>query len=333
MFFQEHDGDENCRASSVDIESGAILLLTPERGVKALLQEQDRKFPAEVLIRHNQRDKRFFDLFRVNVATGASELVFENDEYVGLVTDSTFRLRLGVRFAADGSAECFERSDGSWAPFTTVPIGDLDTTEFLDFSTDGNTLYLRDSRGRDKAALFAFDMTTHAATLLAGDDEADIDEVIFDGDRRPFAARAVKDRTRWHAVDPAANGSLAKLAAHGQGDIDFVSRSNDDRFATVYYERDTASGEYALLDTQAGEVRTLFEWRAALNKVALHKMESVVIPSRDGLRLNGYLTRLGADAGTAGCRWCWSSMAAPTPATIGASTRPTSGSPTAAMRC
>jgi dipeptidyl aminopeptidase/acylaminoacyl peptidase len=299
IYFQEHDGDENWRASSVDIETGAFLLLTPERGVKAWLQEQDRKLPAEVLIRHNERDKRFFDLFRINVVTGATELVFENHEYVGLVTDSTFRLRLGVRFAADGSAECFERRpDGSWAPFTTVPIGDLDTTQLLDFSTDGNTLYLLDSRGRDKSALFAFDMTTHAATLLAADDEADIDEVIFDADRRPFAARAVKDRARWHAIDPAANGPLAKLAAHGQGDIDFVSRSNDDRFATVYYERDTASGEYALLDAQTGEVRTLLEWRAALNKVALHKMEPVVIPARDGLRLNGYLTRPGADAGT-----------------------------------
>jgi dipeptidyl aminopeptidase/acylaminoacyl peptidase len=299
IYFQEHDGDENWRASSVDIETGGIVLLTPERGVKAWLQEQDRKFPAEVLIRHNQRDKRFFDLFRVNVVTGASELVFENHEYVGLVTDSSFRLRLGVRFAADGTAECFERRpDGSWAPFTTVPIGDLDATELLDFSADGNTLYLVDSRGRDKAALFALDMTTRAATPLAEDDEADIDEVIFDADRRPFAARATKDRARWHAVDPRANRILAQLAAHGAGDVDFVSSRADDRLLTVHYERDTASGEYALIDTQTGEVRTLFEWRAALNKVVLHKMESVVIPSRDGLSLNGYLTRPGAEAGS-----------------------------------
>lgn len=102
--------------------------------------------------------------------TGASELVFENHEYVGLVTDSSFRLRLGVRLAADGTAECLERrGDGSWAPFTTVPIGDLDATELLDLSADGNTLYLVDSRGRDKAALFALDMTTRAAALLADD--------------------------------------------------------------------------------------------------------------------------------------------------------------------
>src|SRR5713101_2203926 len=63
MFFQERDGDENWRASSVDIESGAVVALTPQRGVKSFLQELDRKFPDEVLLRHNQRDKRFFDLF------------------------------------------------------------------------------------------------------------------------------------------------------------------------------------------------------------------------------------------------------------------------------
>jgi hypothetical protein len=124
VFFQERDGDENWRASSVDIESSAIVPLTPGRGVRSFLQELDRKFPDEVLLRYNQRDKRFFDLFRINVVTGASELLFENHDYVGLITDSDFQLRLGARFAADGTAEYFERlPDGAWAPFTTVPIG------------------------------------------------------------------------------------------------------------------------------------------------------------------------------------------------------------------
>jgi hypothetical protein len=45
VFFQERDGDENWRASSVDLGSGAIVPLTPERGVKAYWQETDRKFP------------------------------------------------------------------------------------------------------------------------------------------------------------------------------------------------------------------------------------------------------------------------------------------------
>jgi dipeptidyl aminopeptidase/acylaminoacyl peptidase len=300
VFFQERDGDENWRASSVDIESGAIAPLTPERGVKSFLQELDRKFPDEVLLRHNQRDKRFFDLFRSNVVTGASELLFENHDYAGLITDSDFRLRLGERFAADGTAEYVERlPDGAWAPFTNVPIGDVDATKMLDFSADGKTLYLLDSRGRDKAVLVALDMATRETTVLAADDEADIVEVSFD-DRRPLAARAVKDRARWHTVDASTKQDLVDLASHSSGDIEFVSRSTDNRMVTVFFERDTASGEYALLDRQTREVRTLFQHRQALSKVALRKMEPVTIPARDGLRLNGYLTLPDPEAGTVG---------------------------------
>ena len=81
-----------------------------------------------MLIRHNQRDKRYFDLFRVNVVTGESELEFENPDFYDLFTDSDLPLRLAARLNADGTAEWFERqADGSWKPFTEIPIGDVDS--------------------------------------------------------------------------------------------------------------------------------------------------------------------------------------------------------------
>src|SRR5262249_22034350 len=158
VFFQERDGDENWRASSVDILSGATRLLTPESGVLSWIQETSHLFPEEMLINHNERDRRYFDLFRVNVVTGASSLVYENHEFVWLVTDSTFRLRLGARYAADGSLEVLERAGEAWKDFMRIPIGDLDSTSLVDFSADGNTLYMIDTRGRDKGALVAIDM-------------------------------------------------------------------------------------------------------------------------------------------------------------------------------
>ncbi|WP_094194286.1 S9 family peptidase [Bradyrhizobium viridifuturi] len=299
VFFRERDGDENWRAASVDITDGKIVPLSPETGVRAFLQESDRKFPEEMLLRHNQRDKRYFDMYRVNIVTGGSELVYENHDYTGLITDSTFQLRLASRLIADGSAEMFERHpDGSWAPFMTVPIAETDTTQLLDFSTDGKTLYLIDSRGRDKAALFALNMATRQTTLLAADDDADIVRAIFDEERRPLAALAITDRMRWHAVDQSLTNDLADLSRYGAGDISFVSNSDDLRLGTVHFERDTESGEFALFDRKTREVRKLFTQRRALDGLALRKLEPVAIPSRDGLRLNCYLTRpVEAEAG------------------------------------
>src|SRR5712672_1572598 len=109
VFFRERDGDENWRAASVSIGNGAVVSLTPEYGVKSFLQEIDRKYPEEMLIRHNQRDKSRFDLFWINVVTGVGERIFENTEYADLFTDSQFQLRLATRLKADCTAEIFER--------------------------------------------------------------------------------------------------------------------------------------------------------------------------------------------------------------------------------
>jgi dipeptidyl aminopeptidase/acylaminoacyl peptidase len=290
VFFRDNDGDENYRAFSVDLQTGKVVALTPE-GAKSFVQETDAKFPEEALFRHNQRDKRFFDLFRTNVVTGTSELVYENSEYVWLVTDSDFKLRLAAKYAADGTAEVFERrADGGFAPFMSIPIGDLDMTSFVDFSADGKTLYLIDARGRDKAAVFAVDMATRNATLLAADEEADISVLALDERRRPLAARSVRDRVRWQAIDPAAGRHLADLAGRA-GDVTLVSSDDANRLLTVHYERDTESGEFALLDRQTHEARKLFSQRKSLAGVVLSPMQPVVIPSRDGLRLHGYLTK------------------------------------------
>jgi acetyl esterase/lipase len=298
-FFRDHDGDENWRAASIDRETLATVPLSPERGVHAFVQESDHKFPTEMLLRHNQRDKQFFDMFRVDLVTGKSELVYENREYYTLITDSSFRLRLGGRVIDDGSLAFFERgADGSWAPFTSIPIGDVDATDLLDFSEDGGTLYLLDSRGRDKAVLAALDMATKQSTVLAADGEADIVRVAF-VKRRPIAAMAMAGRARWHAVEPGLVKELAALAAHGPGDVYLVNFDEPGREAVAYYERDTASGEYALLDHRAGAVRHLYVQHKALNRAPLQPLEPVEFAARDGLRLNGYLTR-PADAQAGG---------------------------------
>ena len=128
VFFRDRDGDENWRASSVNVETGDVKVLTPETGVRTLVQEVSHLFPTEMLLRHNARDRQYLDVYRVNVVTGESQLVFENKEFAWLVTDSEFRVRLVTRYRSDGSIDVLERgSDGNWSPFMHVPIEDVDS--------------------------------------------------------------------------------------------------------------------------------------------------------------------------------------------------------------
>jgi len=298
VFWQERDGDENWRASSADIKDGTVTLLTPPRGVRSWVQEVSQRFPQEMLFAHNERDKRFFDLYRVDVVTGQSALLYENDRFSWLVSDSAFQLRLGVRYLKDGRAEVLERrSTGTWVYFTTVPRGDLDSTRYLDFSDDGKTLYLFETRERDKAALVAVDMATRRARVLSEDPNADVTRVLLHRvTRRPLAAGSMVDRRRWRVVDPSFAADLNAIQASTRGDVELIGLSADARRVLVSIQHDAASPEWVLYDRTARRVSPLFKARRNLDGLPLRPLEPVAFPAFDGLKIPGYLTLPAADA-------------------------------------
>ena len=92
------------------------------------IQQISRHFPSELLIAHNARDKRYFDVYGVNVATGESTLVQQNEGFSGHFTDQQFRVRFARRHTADGDIEYLQRgADGEWTLFSR--IGAEDATE------------------------------------------------------------------------------------------------------------------------------------------------------------------------------------------------------------
>src|SRR6266508_3620908 len=153
VFFREQGGDENWQAHRVDLETGDILPLTPGPGVKSYIQQISHHFPNELLIAHNQRDQRFFEIFRVNAATGDSTLLEANDRFSFHFTDAQFRVRFAVRSTDDGGTEYLQRgANGDWELFTRIEMADTMTTRAIEFSDDGKEIYWLDSRGRDRAA-------------------------------------------------------------------------------------------------------------------------------------------------------------------------------------
>jgi dipeptidyl aminopeptidase/acylaminoacyl peptidase len=298
VFFEERDGDENWRASSVDIHDGTIVPLTPPRGVRTWVQEVSQRFPREILFTHNEREKRFFDLYRIDVVSGKSTLLFENHQFGRLITDSAFQLRLALRWLKDGSVEVLERRpSGAFVLFMSIPRGEVDGTRMLDFSLDGKTFYLFDTRDRDKAALVAVDMATRRARVLAADPDADVTRVLLHRvTRRPLAAAAVVDRRRWHVVDPSFAADLKTIQSSTTGDVDLVGLSADASRVMVLVQHDAASPEWILYDRAARRTRPLFKARPSLDGLPLRPLEPVTFPARDGLKIQGYLTRPASDA-------------------------------------
>jgi dipeptidyl aminopeptidase/acylaminoacyl peptidase len=293
VFFREQGGDENWQAHRVDVETGDIKVLTPGPGVKSFVQQTSARFPGELLISHNQRDKRYFDVYRVNIATGVSVPVYQNNGFGEIFTDPQFQVRFGLRTRKDGGWDAIKLTgDEAGALFRSVSLEDSFTTSMIEISDDGRELYWLDSRGRDTSAVIAEDLATGRKRVIAEDPGADYGEPILDPVRKvPIAAPVVYTRRRWTATDPQTSPDFDRLQGLVEGDISWFNLSTDRANWTVYAEQSGKPGRYFHYDHNAGKVRLLFASRPALEKLPMVKMVPVVVTARDDLKLVCYLSR------------------------------------------
>jgi len=292
LYIQDKDGDENWRVYAVNVASCEEHDLTPLEGVHAVIHQTSRHFPAEVLVGLNDRDPRLHDVYRVDLLTGRRQLVYENTGYADFVADEQLALRLGVAFNEDASIAVHNLGGVSGpCPLMTIPADDISTTGPIGFTADGRKVYMRDSRGRNTAALTLMDLDSLETTLLAEDERADIDETMVHPTQLHVQAYAVEYlRTEWHALDDAIADDLAYLGSLVDGDFQVPSRTLDDRRWIISYTVDDGPGRYYLYDREAGKAEFLFTSRPALESWPLAKMEPHVVRSRDGLDLVCYLT-------------------------------------------
>lgn len=292
VYFRDRAGDENWQAHAVDVESGESRALSPE-GARCFVQQVSARFPGELLLAHNQRDRSHFDLYRVNAASGESKLVFLNDAYADLFTDTHFRVPYGMRYREGGGWDMVKtQGDDAGKVYRSVAIADRYCTELLAASDDGKYLYWLDSRNRDSAAVVAEEVATGKQRVLVENRSADFSEPIFDPVKMtPIAASLIYTRRRWYPIDPSAAPDIDRIQASIDGDVTDFGLSNDREHWVVYAEPAPRPGRYFHYRRKDRKAVPLFSERAGLDEARLVKMEPVVIPTRGELRLVSYLTR------------------------------------------
>ena len=290
MYAQDVGGDENYQTFVIDLTTNEEKALSP-KGSRSGPPIMSPQHPDEVVLSINDRDPRYFDLVRVNLKTGAQSRLIENKEFSDIFIDSDFNLRYAGKQTPDGGQQLFVRDGKDWKPWSTVPQEDALTTNLVGMTTDGKTLYMLDSRGRDTAALFAVDTATGKSTLVYEDARADVGGALTHPVTGVVQAVAVDYlRNRWTAIDPSIAADLKKLEAIGDGDVGVVSRTlADDRWVVVY-SSSLAPVSYYLYDRKSGDVRPWFDTRPALKGATTASMRTAEIKSRDGLTLPTYYT-------------------------------------------
>ncbi len=300
-YLKDQEGDENHHLFVLPLATGQAIDVTPLSGVAARFIAGSSRRSTELLIGLNDRDRRWHDVYLVNLIDGKRELMLRHDRFVSFRADGDLTLRLGISPTQDGGLDYMVPDEaGGWRRLLRVEEEDALATGIAGFGPDdANVAYFIDSRGRDRAAAVAIDLTTGAATELAADPAAEVVGLLIDPvDHRLQAARTMQLRAGWLVIDPRIEPDLAQLGALRSGDFHIVSRTRDGRFWIVAHVGDTEPGIYHLYDRRSRTASPLFPARPALSGVPLNPMQAFTITARDGLSLPAYLTRPAGASGS-----------------------------------
>ena len=292
LYLRDTGGDENFHLFAVDLASGETRDLSGFPNTRARVVGVSQLHPDSVLVGMNDRDPKWHDLYRVDLASGQRTLVEKNSsEFGGYIADPDFKVRMATKSRADGGEDLLEPDGkGGWKLVGEVPFVDSQTTQPGGYTSDGKTQYFFDSRGRDTTALYAIDTATGAKTLVLEDARADIGGTMDDPKTGKVQAVSVNYlKNEWKVIDPAIADDLAKLKAIGPGNFSINARTLDDKTWIVDYT--SAETPYVFYRyKRGGTPEKLFATRPALDGKPLVPMWPQEITSRDGLTLVSYLS-------------------------------------------
>lgn len=293
LYLQDVGGNENFHLYAVPLAGGEARDLTPHEGVRAAGVDMDKDHPDELVVPMNLRDRKYFDVYRIRISTGAETLDTQNPGDVeGWETDADFVVRgAQARDPNDGSTilRVRDAADAPWRDLLRLPAeenGDLGG-----FTADGKAVYVTTSLGSDVTRLVTMDAATgRELGTLAADPRCDVGGAMVQPDSRVVQAVAFNYlRNEWKVLDKSLEPDFAALRKLTTGDFNVVSRDRFDRTWIVAATVSDGPVKWYLYDRGAKQATLLFSNQPALEKLQLATMEGVVIEARDGLKLPSYL--------------------------------------------
>jgi len=292
LHLQDSGGDENFHVFQTDIDSKSTKDLTPEAGARAGVIATSDKYPDQMLVSMNKRNKQLFDVYRVNLKTGELALEVENPgDILNWTADNDMQIR-----AADAMAGMIQesrvRADAK-SPWKVLRKQSLDETNggIVGFSPDNKSAWLISSVGANAARLVEVELATDKEKVVAEDPNYDISGAIVHPTKNTLEAVSfTRAKTEWQFFDKALEADYNFLKSKlGEG-ISIGSRSNDDKSWIVTVSTAPRPAEYYFYDRANKKLDFLYAARPKLKDYKLAEMQPVSYPARDGLTIHGYLT-------------------------------------------
>lgn len=321
LYLQDNNGDEIHHLFSTDLTNDIVRDLTPFRGVRAQNVLLDLPHPNVVLVALNIRNRHVFDMYRIDLGTGAVTLEATNPgDVLSWMTDNDFVIRAATAFDGKSGASIVRIRDAvekPWRDLVTMPFeralfaGEVVNGSLVaGFEGDNRNPIIHSALNSDKGRLVRVDSSDgKELEIIAQDLQSDVADCNGKDEpnvlRHPVthAVEAVQfnyTARHWVFLDPKMEADFGivaheipgyETAASAAGArLDLISRDRADRKWIFALRRSDAPASYYAFDRNTKKVTRLFDEKPALSRFVLASKKPISIKARDGLELVGYLT-------------------------------------------
>jgi dipeptidyl aminopeptidase/acylaminoacyl peptidase len=314
LYLHDNAGDEVPHLFSTELTTGTVRDLTPFRGVRAQNVLTDSRHPGTVFVAMNLRDRSAFDLYRVDLETGAIKLEAKNPgDVLTWKADHNFVVRAATAFhgkTGETIIRVRDAADKPWRDLVVMPFEQalfagqvVNGSLIVGFDPEGKNLLIDSALHSDKGRLVRVDLQDgHEVGIIAEQPKCDV--AFTDVGRLGMApnvllnpitgaAQAVEfnyTNPHWFFVDPKLKEDFEAITRQLSGFIDLASRDDADRVWIVGSRRSDAPTTYYEFDRETKKLSQLFTENPDLTKFHLAQKKPVVIKARDGMEMVSYLT-------------------------------------------
>lgn len=294
LFLKDTGGDENYQLYGVDANGENHTPLTAFPNVRTQIIDDLPEIESEIIIGLNKRVPEVFDPYRLNIHTGELKMLAQNPGNIqSWITDHEGQLRAAV--AIDGVSTSLlyrEKEKYSFRLVLTTSFKESLSPYFFTF--DNKRLYAGSNLGRDKEAFVEFDpVSGKEVNVLYENEKYDIAGASYS--RKDKKLQSVSymshQRRERHFFDEGMKNVFNKLSAQLPGvELGITAQTKDETKMIVRTYSDKTRGAYYLYEVETDELNKIADISPWLDESQMAEMNCVTYTSRDGLKIEAYLT-------------------------------------------
>lgn len=294
VFVQDKGGDENFKLYAVNLDGSNLKELTPFEKVRVGIIDDLEDNPDEMIIQMNQRDKRLFDAYRININTGEMKMVAQNPGNVsGWMTDWEGKIRIATTTDGVNTSILYRKTESeNFKPVITTNFKETLAPLFFTFENN-NMVYASSNLNRDKQVIVKYDLENARETeIIYQNPEVDVSQLLKSKKRKLITGVSFyTDKRHYHFFDEWRKDLQKTLQQKLPGyEVALTSFSKDESKVLIRTYSDRSLGAYYFYNIETRDFKKLVEVSPWIDENNMAEMKPIQYQSRDGLTIHGYLT-------------------------------------------